>query len=237
MKERRAVREEQERLPKAPLSARTPRATSDWPPAVPAEPRGYRDGNSDFDAPKTRSPAWTPDSPRHPPVEEADKKGTGERFIPSRGSTTCSTPRGERQLSRGLASPEELNGARPKVRGPSEARAAREGGHEADEDDDIPRQAKGADFRTLQEMIARGISESESGASKMEATLKAVDNSDEELLRQKEALRQRREDAEQARQKEREKAKLQRQKEWEERNRQFQEEMERNEQEELQARR
>jgi len=85
-------------------------------------------------------------------------------------------------------------------------------------------------------MIARGISESESGASKMEATLKAVDDSDEELLRQKEASRRRREEAEQARQKEREKAKLQRQKEWEERNRQFQEEMERNEQEELQAR-
>eukprot|EP00931_Biecheleriopsis_adriatica_P069908 TRINITY_DN43713_c0_g1_i1.p1 TRINITY_DN43713_c0_g1~~TRINITY_DN43713_c0_g1_i1.p1 ORF type:complete len:342 (+),score=93.01 TRINITY_DN43713_c0_g1_i1:107-1132(+) len=255
MRERRAGRDADQdcrSLPKAPLSARTPRSAGlEQLPAV-AAANLRRDGSNTPDADergavnKPWSPAWMPDSPRPRFQEEARSRRDADKL----GATTrdgfalrgADTPRCERPARRDVGEEEEFVGS-SRVRGPAEARASRRpqtsAGAGADQlgDEELPRGAKGADFRTLQEMIAKGIVESETGASKMEAHLKAdeLDN-DEDLKRHREMMRRRREEAEQARLKEREQAKHKRQREWEERDRKFKEELERDEKEALQAR-
>lgn len=145
--------------------------------------------------------------------------------MPSRG-LFAQTLRADRHFLQ-----EEVPSPRSRVRGPAEVRAARcerPSSSNAEKPKDIeavPKEAKGADFRTLHEMIARGIIESGTDASKMEAILREED--EEELRRHREVLRRQRAEAEEARQKEREQARLKRQKEWDEQQRRIQLEMER----------
>lgn len=124
-----------------------------------------------------------------------------------------------------------------RVRGPAEVRAARADSQsrgktlEHPEDDELVQAVKGADFRTLQQLIAKGIVEAESGASRMEASLNSPDENDEDLRRHRDAMRRRREEAAEASKREREQARLRRQKEWEEQQRRCHLEIEREEQE------
>lgn len=251
MKERRAGREVEDiqKLPKGPLSARAPRSDRlDLPPATPGRPDT---ATSSGGSAKPWSPAWTPDSPR-PRVDEAENR-VSDRHLASQGSAAGyetarerPTPRRPlvdddvqqshgREAFRGAQMNETWSAGR--VRGPAEARSARQRGPAGPiDEDELPAEAKGADFRTLQEMIAKGIVESETLASKMEATPKAVDDSDEELRRHREAVRKRREEAEQAKIREREQARLKRQREWEERSRKLQAELDQEEHDELRAR-
>lgn len=126
-----------------------------------------------------------------------------------------------------------------RVRGPAEARAVR--GEEdawasaAAEEDPLPASAKGADFRTLQEMIAKGIKDAETGQSQLESDL--MDSTDqEELRRHREQLRRKQEEEARARQQEKDRAREQRRREDEERRLRMQQELDREEQEELQRR-
>jgi len=98
-------------------------------------------------------------------------------------------------------------------------------------EDPLPPGVKGADFRTLQDMIAKGIQDAETGATKLEATITQNDN-DDDLARHREALRRRREEDMAARQREKEAAREKRRKEDEARRRRLQEEMDREEEEE-----
>lgn len=212
MRERRAGRdiEECHQLPKAPVSARTPRSEL---PAVPSPPiKSSRE-------PETRPPSM------------ADERAfKSERYMPSRG-LFAQTLRADRHFL-------QEEEPRSRVRGPAEARAARErpSSSNADKpkDEALPKEAKGADFRTLHEMIAKGIIESETGFSKMEATLRADDTEEEDLQRHRELVRRHRAEAEEVRQREREQARVKRQKEWDEQQRRIQLEMEREDEDEAQ---
>lgn len=102
------------------------------------------------------------------------------------------------------------------VRGVAEARAARE-------EDELPHGAVNADFKTLQQMIARGIQEGDKG-DLPEAVLR---NDDADLQRHQEGVRRRREQEEQAREREREHARQKRRREEEERLRRQAEELDR----------
>jgi len=120
------------------------------------------------------------------------------------------------------------------VRGPAEVRAARGEGREAAEE--LPPGVKGADFKTLQDLIARGIQDAESGAKGLEATIR-FDHSDEsDLQRHREALRRRREEEAQAKEKEKQAAREKRHREDELRRRKIEEEFEREERQLLEAR-
>lgn len=107
---------------------------------------------------------------------------------------------------------------RARVRGPAEARNARGGG----EDDDIPPGAAGADFKTLQQMIARGIQNSE----KTELPEPEIRNDDADLQRHRDEVRRRREEEAKAREQEREAARQRRRREDEQRQRRQAEELE-----------
>jgi len=84
------------------------------------------------------------------------------------------------------------------------------------DEDELPPGATGADFKTLQEMIAQGIQDSETGASKLEAVLS---DDDADLKRHRELMRKRREQEAAAREKEREAARQRRRREEEEQQR------------------
>lgn len=237
MKERRACREAEElqiqKLPKTPLSARAPRSDRmDLPPATPpGRPDTASSGST-----KPWSPAWTPDPPGLP-ADEAENRGPDRRPVSQGGAAGYESARERPTPRRPLVEDDFQQSAGSRVRGPAEARSARQrSGAPTNDDDELPAAAKGADFRTLQEMIAKGIVESETLASKMEATPQVVDDNSEELRRHREAVRRRREEAEQAKMKEREQARLRRQREWEERTRKLQAELDQEEQEELRAR-
>merc|ERR1740121_3229746 len=124
----------------------------------------------------------------------------------------------------------------PRVRGPAEARAARGGGG-GDLDgaeEPLPASVKGADFKTLQDMIARGIQDAEVGARGLEADI-TLTNDVADLQRHREALRRRREEEAQAKQRDKEAAREKRRREDEARRRRLEEELEREEQQERQA--
>lgn len=129
---------------------------------------------------------------------------------------------------------DDLRSARgpSRVRGPAEARAARSGVSNDlnNSEDPLPPGAKGADFRTLQDMIAKGIQDAESGASSLEADI-SMNAEDAELLRHREQLRRRREEEAAARQHEKEAAREKRRREDEARLKRMAEEMEREERE------
>merc|ERR1712087_602836 len=83
-----------------------------------------------------------------------------------------------------------------RVRGPTEARAARGGNRDLDgPDEPLPPGAANADFKTLQGMIARGIQDKEKEAESLEKDIAALDD-DEALRRYREAVRKRREEEE-----------------------------------------
>eukprot|EP00933_Yihiella_yeosuensis_P051128 TRINITY_DN48976_c0_g1_i1.p1 TRINITY_DN48976_c0_g1~~TRINITY_DN48976_c0_g1_i1.p1 ORF type:complete len:344 (+),score=79.54 TRINITY_DN48976_c0_g1_i1:91-1122(+) len=262
MRDRRLHREAEDcrNQAKPPLSARTPRYQADEERESPRRERPQR--SSDFrESPeagaKPWSPAWTPDSPhRHvddPPQAAAT---AGDRFCSnSEQRRQVETPRGEQRHSRhdadiphrqdfGSTFSVSSSSSSNRVRGPAEARAARaesrpktSGGLVDDAgDDELPRNVKGADFRTLQEMIAGGIAEAESKASNMEGPLQAVDDNDEDLRRHREAFQRRKEEALQAKQKEREQARARRQKQWEEQQKRMQAELDREMQQEQEQR-
>lgn len=138
----------------------------------------------------------------------------------------------EGRSSRGYEMPNDESASRSsRVRGPAEVKSARDS--QAD-DDCLPPGAQKADFKTLQEMIARGIQDAETGAVELEADIPAASffNEDEEERRFKERQRQRREQEAMQREKEREQARQKRRREQEERERRQAEELEREEQEE-----
>eukprot|EP00929_Paragymnodinium_shiwhaense_P040064 TRINITY_DN20946_c0_g1_i1.p1 TRINITY_DN20946_c0_g1~~TRINITY_DN20946_c0_g1_i1.p1 ORF type:complete len:390 (+),score=99.18 TRINITY_DN20946_c0_g1_i1:101-1270(+) len=126
-----------------------------------------------------------------------------------------------------------------RVRGPAEARAARKqpAGDSAGAggNDPIPPGAAGADFKTLQQMIAKGIQEAEVVANTMENGLGSVDDG-AEMRRHKEEMRRRREEEAGARQRERDAAREKRRREAEERQRRMAEELEKEEKHEQRAR-
>jgi hypothetical protein len=98
----------------------------------------------------------------------------------------------------------------------------------------LPPGAQAADFKTLQQMIARGIQDSEKGATKMEADVPKISDNDDEERRFRERQRQRREQEAAQREKERERARQKRRREDEERQRRQAEELAREEREAVQ---
>lgn len=179
----------------------------------------------------------TPRRPEaEPPASRRDLGASGQDFRSSRDHLNASgssfnTPQRERATRRSLDDEFE-DGSRsaraPGRRGPAEVRAARGGG--ADEEP-LPPGARGADFKTLQDMIEKGIKDAEKGNSQMEADIRAT-NDDSDLQRHKEALRRRREEETQARQHEKDIARERRRKEDEARRRKLEEQMEREEEQE-----
>lgn len=122
------------------------------------------------------------------------------------------------------------SGRTNRVRGPAEVMSARV--VEA-EDDCLPAGAQGADFKTLQAMIARGIQDAETGAVKLEKDIPPLCAEDEEERRYKERQRQHREQEAEKREKEREQARQKRRREQEELERRQAGELEREEHEAL----
>lgn len=98
----------------------------------------------------------------------------------------------------------------------------------------LPPGVKGADFKTLQDLIARGIQDAEVGSRTLEADIRDS-NEDADLQRHREALRRRREEEAQAKQREKEAAREKRRREDEARRRRMEEELEREERQERQA--
>lgn len=115
------------------------------------------------------------------------------------------------------------------MRGPAEARAAR--GESSGAEEPLPPGVNGADFRTLQDLIAKGIQEAEIGATTLEADIKESKD-DTELRRHRELLRQRREEDLAARQREKELAREKRRREDEARRKKLEAEMEQEEEQE-----
>jgi len=136
----------------------------------------------------------------------------------------------------------------PRVRGPAEALAARHAGRDADDDDlspvrgapaaqeePLPESVKGADFKTLQTMIAKGIQDAEKGASTLEGDLLPSDN-DEDLKRHRELLRRRKEEEAANKQREKEAAREKRRLENEARIKKLQDQLDSEEKEEQRQR-
>ena len=113
---------------------------------------------------------------------------------------------------------------------PESPRSLKASGGVGEHDDPLPAGAQGADFKTLQAMIARGIQDAEKGASQLECKL-----ADDEagIRRHREELRRRREEELASRQKEREAARQKRRQQDEERRRRQTLELEREEAEAL----
>ncbi|CAE7763834.1 unnamed protein product, partial [Symbiodinium pilosum] len=236
MRERRAARdaEETSQLPN-PLSARTPRRDNSELPAM-SSLASAKHGGFRGDA-ETRPPSMGEDRAR------------ADRGACTRGNF-AQTVRADRRF---MDMPVDdafrsstclMHSGGPRVRGPAEARAARDRPSTSTssprnlnpDHDELPQGAQSADFRTLQSMIAKGIVESESGASKMEVTLRATDDDEQELRRHREALRRQRAEQEEAKHREREQARAKRQREWDERQRKIKAEVDREEREMLLSR-
>merc|ERR1712137_945056 len=115
-----------------------------------------------------------------------------------------------------LPIPEKELGSR--MRGPSTR------GPKGCEDEGVPKEAQNANFSTSQEMISKGIQDSERGASQLEEIIR----DDEHALRKhREDIRRRRQENADAREQERLKAKAERKRAEEERERLRQAEMKR----------
>lgn len=99
----------------------------------------------------------------------------------------------------------------------------------------MPPGIKGADFKTLQDMIAKGIQDAETGATKLEADIRASDD-EGDLQRHKELQRRKRDEDMAAKQREKDAAKEKRRREDELRRKKLQEEMDREEDEERRQR-
>lgn len=197
------------------------------------------------------APAWSPDSSRHidddldsppPKPQRPTPPGERDRQPPPQRSERSEArqpppQRSERSEARQLPpqrSEKSDDGSlrSSRVRGPAEVRTARD--VEA-EDDCLPPGAQGADFKTLQAMIARGIQDAETGAVKLEKDIPPVPlgGTDEEEQRYRARLRLKREQEDAQRESDREKAKQKRRKEQQERERRQAEELEQEEREEV----
>lgn len=157
------------------------------------------------------SDSWAEEPPRRPRAGGAEARG--DAYSRVRGPAEALSARGEARGSRGY-----LGGA---------------DGGATGADEPLPPGAKGADFKTLQEMIARGIREGETGNAHLEKDV-ALDANDAELRRHREEVKRRREADAAAREKEKEAARERRRREDEQRRRRQTEELE---QEELQVQR
>jgi len=160
--------------------------------------------------PRVRPPAGEPPR-RRPSRGGSERPRLGEPGSVSDGARRDETPREERP-------PREERAPRRAERAPvgdspgaGRARGARGG---AEDDEPLPPGIQGADFKTLQEMIARGIQDSETGASKFEAMLS---DDETDLKRHREMMRKRRDDEAAEKQKERDAARQRRRREDEER--------------------
>lgn len=194
-------------------------------------PRPARDHVRDEPMRESRAepwaPAWSPDVPRRPidAEDEPLRRASPRHRVtpPSEDPVRRASPRppagradDERRrpppTGSRRASEDETHAGGGRVRGPQEARAARGG---APDDDPLPAGVKGADFSTLQQMIAKGIEEAESGASVLEGDV-IVRDDDEELRRIKEARARKLEEEAERKQKERQAERAKRQREYEE---------------------
>eukprot|EP00444_Apocalathium_aciculiferum_P041697 CAMPEP_0183532010 /NCGR_PEP_ID=MMETSP0371-20130417/25228_1 /TAXON_ID=268820 /ORGANISM="Peridinium aciculiferum, Strain PAER-2" /LENGTH=358 /DNA_ID=CAMNT_0025732105 /DNA_START=62 /DNA_END=1138 /DNA_ORIENTATION=- len=240
----------------AQLSARSsPKSSAPWaapwlPEVVGALVPGRHDEDDDPFPPKPMMPA-PPGTGRGPapPPGAADIMRTPRRDE-GRGGGLAETPRSGAGAARATPRRDDFDDEPPRsarggggagagrVRGPAEALAARSGGtpHASEMEDPLPPQAKGADFRTLQAMIAKGIQDAEVGASSLEGDLAPLGGDDDELARHREAVRRRKEEDSAGKQREKEVAKEKRRKENEARVRRLQDEMEQEEQEVLRQR-
>eukprot|EP00928_Gymnodinium_smaydae_P044615 TRINITY_DN29758_c0_g1_i1.p1 TRINITY_DN29758_c0_g1~~TRINITY_DN29758_c0_g1_i1.p1 ORF type:complete len:429 (+),score=95.19 TRINITY_DN29758_c0_g1_i1:68-1288(+) len=180
------------------------------------------------------------------PQRRPDAAAAHAAHRPGSSSSSSSALHADAHSRRRCAAPEdtfdEPRGT-PRARGPATARAARRSGAGGGGDDfadaaedPVPLGAKGADFKTLQEMIAQGIKQAEADASKIDAPAPILADNDSELESRRAAVRRRREEENAARQREKDQARERRQREDAERRRRQAEELEREEQEILKAR-
>eukprot|EP00419_Tripos_fusus_P007933 CAMPEP_0172678462 /NCGR_PEP_ID=MMETSP1074-20121228/15425_1 /TAXON_ID=2916 /ORGANISM="Ceratium fusus, Strain PA161109" /LENGTH=342 /DNA_ID=CAMNT_0013496513 /DNA_START=45 /DNA_END=1073 /DNA_ORIENTATION=- len=194
-----------QRSPRTPRSPRPPRPSNDEDPP----PRPVVSG--------ARPPAGEP--PRRLGFSRSSGS-TRQLAGPPSPTGGCETPRGARPPRPSAGCQEDSpRGSRRRFRD----RATRE------EEDEIPAQARGADFKMLQDMIARGIQDAESGATQLEANLR---DDEAELRRRRESQQHRREEEAARKQKEREKARECRRKEQQDRERRQALELQRQEEEE-----
>jgi len=192
--------------------------TDPWAPAWSHESALHLDDDLESPPPKPQRPT---------PPGESSQKARPQRSEKLSDDGNCRTSRPQRS--------EKLtdDGSRTsRVRGPAEVKTARD--TEAD-DEGLPEGAQGADFKTLQAMIARGIQDAESGASKIEKDIvpTRLGGEDEEELRYRERQRLKRDQEASQREKERDHARQKRRREQEDRDRRQAEEMDREEREEL----
>jgi len=209
-------------------------------PRPPAQPRGCEsrpgqrsgglNGSGSMDMKGSHSEPWAAAwSPNTCPFDDESPPPKPQRPVPPEEASLKGRPScPDRCLDDGASKSN-------RVRGPAEVRSARGEPEVQDQDDCLPSGAKGADFKTLQAMIARGIQEAETGAVKLESDMPVLIE-DEEERRFRERQRQRRQQEASQREKEREQARQKRRREQEERERRQAEELEREEREELSLR-
>lgn len=184
------------------------------------------DGSEDFDEPPAKPSMPSMPTALSGPTLLGGARGAAEQSVATprggaRGlSDTMPTPRG------GARGPAEVRNAR--AMGPS-----RNGGGAAkasDREDDLPPAAKGADFKTLQALIAKGIQENEEDGALLEASVGGTQwgkREELEMAEWRQAQQKRRQAEEDNKQKERERAREQRRRQDEERRRRQMEELER----------
>lgn len=255
MKERHARSErltpDEEPLPRSKMQQPRPPAQPRGSDSRPAPRQGLSgSGNMDFGSSRAEpwAAAWTPEAHDHmnlddnespppkpqrptPPEESSWKSQTARAPRSEKVSEDVSwKSQTERAPHSARCGPSDDGSRGNRVRGPADVKSAR--GAEAD-DECLPPGAHGADFKTLQAMIARGIQDNEAGAVKLETNIPLLGGDDEEEQRFRERQRQRREQEAGQREKEREQARQKRRQEQEERERRQAEELEHEEREEL----
>lgn len=177
-------------------------------------------------------------SPRASPGRPAAVRSESERRPrpPSAGSAATAIRaerRAQMDFDEGGRPPRGSVGAGGASLLPESPRSLKASGGGGDDKDELPPGAKGADFKTLQAMIARGIQDAEAGASQLECN---ITDDEAGIKRHREELRRRREEEAVSRQKEREAARQKRRQEDEERRKRQTLQLEREEAEEQRQR-
>lgn len=148
------------------------------------------------------------------------------------GAGDCAPRRARADRNAGMDEPKMMPLPTPRggARGPAEARLAREVPSIGTTEEPLPAAAKGADFKTLQALIAKGIQANEEDGVLLEASLGGAEWSSRDQAEEaewKEAQLKKRLAEEAAREKEKERAREQRRRQDEERRRKQMEELER----------
>lgn len=191
----------------------------------PSSSRGSGPETPRRSTPRRADPTRDSDEQRRSMEKRSGKCRSDDPFMEESPSPT--KHRSHRDRAHEASGPETPRSSR--VRGPAEARHARGEPQTLQAEEALPAAAKGADFATLQSLIAKGIAEAETGASVLEKDV-VLDQS--EIKRLAEARSKRLEDDERRRQEERVEARKRRQQEDDERRARQQEELDREEREE-----